>query len=72
MLTKYQKGYIATVLLGLTSTTAAITFGYATSPQLHEAECIIVTEYGRILTEPILGEDDGTVYCPYTHKAGNR
>lgn len=69
MLTKYQKGYIATVLLGLTSTTAAITFGYATSPQLHEASCIIVSPQGTVLEEPVLGEDDGTVYCPYKHKA---
>ena len=26
--------------------------------------CIIVTEYGTVLEDPVPGEDDGQLYCP--------
>jgi hypothetical protein len=26
--------------------------------------CVIITEYGTVLHDPVPGEDDGLVYCP--------
>lgn len=26
--------------------------------------CVIISEYGTVLYDPVYGEDDGAIYCP--------
>lgn len=28
------------------------------------ADCVIISPYGTVLTDPVIGEDTGAVYCP--------
>jgi hypothetical protein len=40
-------------------------FGVFLNPSLdRDKDCIIVTEHGTVLYDPVGGEDDGLVYCP--------
>lgn len=32
-------------------------------PTTDDADCVIITPYGTVLYDPVVGEDTGTLYC---------